>query len=200
MRRRKKLFDAIGAPLDRPLEFARAPRDHRILRIQARLHAEAAADIADEHANFFKRYLQHLGAQRVAKTRRHLAACRDRDPIGRSVVAREQRARFDRTRRDALVDNIQRNDMGGATERSLRCRGAAVSRFRRDVVGRLVPDARRVGGHCAVEIGDCRKCVIANVDRVDRVLRLFARLREHHGNCFADKAHGADGERVVRRR
>ena len=82
VRRRKKLFDAVGAPLDRPLEFARAPRDHGVLRIQARLHAEAAAHIADEHADFFRRNAEHFARERVAKTGRHLAARRDRDAIG----------------------------------------------------------------------------------------------------------------------
>ena len=74
MRRRQKFLDPLGAPLDRPLEFARAPRDHGVLGIQAGLHAEAAANVADHDAHFFQRDPQHFAGERVAKAGRHLAA------------------------------------------------------------------------------------------------------------------------------
>ena len=47
MRGRQKLVAAIGSPFDRLTQLERTPGHHRILGIEAGLHAETATDIAD---------------------------------------------------------------------------------------------------------------------------------------------------------
>ena len=89
--------------------------------------------------------------------------------------------------------------MRGISECRIGRRGIPVSRLRRDVVRRLVPNVRRTGER-ARQIDDRGKRLVANVDCVDRVLRLYARFRDDHRDRLADEARGAHGERVAWRR
>jgi hypothetical protein len=48
--RGEEIFAAVGAPLHRPGELARRMAHERILVRDAGLHAESAADVADDQA------------------------------------------------------------------------------------------------------------------------------------------------------
>ncbi len=181
--------------------FARAPGQHDIFRIEARLHAEAAADVADQHAHLVRRNAQHACAELVAQSGRRLATDAQRDPLGRRVVAREDRARLDRARRDALVDEVERDDVRRPGERR-GCRPPA-SPCRASHAMLPVAAGQTSGAparHRGVGVGHRRQRIVADVDRLDRVARLLRALRDHRGHRFADEAHGSDGQRVSRRR
>jgi hypothetical protein len=51
VRRGEEVFHAFGLPLHRPLQLQRGIRDGDVLGVDAGLHAEAATDIADQHAH-----------------------------------------------------------------------------------------------------------------------------------------------------
>ena len=68
----EELLDALGRPLHRPHELPRAIRRDDVFRIKTRLHAEAAADVADEHAHLVGGDAEHLCRERVTQPRRHL--------------------------------------------------------------------------------------------------------------------------------
>ena len=82
-------------------------------------------------------------AQRVARARGHLARQPQRQPVGRGVVGRERAARLHRRRREALIDEVERDDMRGLGEGGVSRRGVAVPHLRGDVAGRGRPDQRR---------------------------------------------------------
>ncbi len=200
VRRGQEFLDALGAPFERHPVFARAPGKHDVFRIDAGLHAEAAADIADQHPHLVGRNAEHDLAQVVAQPGRRLAADAQRDPLGRRVVAREHRARLDRTGDDALIDKIQRHAVRGPGEGGVGRRRVAVSRFARDVARSGGPELRRAGRHRSGGVDHRRQRIVAHVDRLDRIARLLCALRDHRGNGFADKAHGTDRQRMSRRR
>ena len=62
----KKFLQTLRAPFDRSLELPGAKSDDGIFGIDACLHAEAAADVADQHSDFLMRDAEHFVAQRVA--------------------------------------------------------------------------------------------------------------------------------------
>ena len=57
--RREEILTAIGPPLHRTAELARGVADERILRHEAGLHAEAAADVADHDAELIRLGAEH---------------------------------------------------------------------------------------------------------------------------------------------
>ena len=191
MRGRQELLDALGAPLERPLQLARAEREHDVLGIEPGLHAEAAADVADQHAHLVVRDAEHIVAQRVAQAGRRLAAHAQRDATARGVVAREQRARLDRARREPLVDEVERDHVRGVRERLGRRGNVAVADFRGDVVRRRRPHQRRARRDGGAGVDDARQRLVAHVDRFQRVARLRRasrrrpprRLRRRSARC-----------------
>ncbi len=123
-----------------------------------------------------------------------------RDASARGVVAREQRARLDRARRQPLIDEVERDDVRGVRE-GLGGRGdVAMADLRRDVAGGRRPHLRRAGRDRGAGVDHARQRVVAHVDGFHRVARRVARLGDDRRHGFADEAHGVDGERMARRR
>ena len=55
VRCREELLAAVGLPVHRPAERARGVGDDDVFRVDAGLHAEAAADVADEDVDLLLR-------------------------------------------------------------------------------------------------------------------------------------------------
>src|SRR6185437_2577053 len=116
MARREKLLDALRRVADGTLQAPRGERDDDILGIEARLHAEAASDVADDDAHGLRAHAEDV-AQLVAKTGRRLAARPEREALRSRIERRQRRSRLDRRSGDALVDEIERHDVRGARKR-----------------------------------------------------------------------------------
>ena len=113
---------------------------------------------------------------------------------GQSGVPAGYLARF------ALIDEVERYDVRGGTERrSGGCR-VAMAKLRGDVAARLGPDLRSAGLERGARIDHGRQRLVLHIDRVRRVARLGARLRDHRGDRFADEAHGACSQGMPGRR
>ncbi len=129
----REVFAALGRPFDRPLQVPGRMGHHHVFRIDAGLHAEAAAHVADRDADLFGLQPQRR-ADRRAHTGRHLRADADGEALGRGrcacllrLDAGQHRARLQRQRDHALVHQVERHAVRGAFERSRCGRRVAVA-------------------------------------------------------------------------
>ncbi len=199
VRRCQKLLDPLRRPFHRTLQQPRGIADDEILGIEAGLHAEAAADIADDDAHLLGRQAEQI-AQRVARAGGHLAREAQRQPVARGIVIAERAARLHRRRRQALVDEVERDDMRRLGEGGIRRRLVAVLHLRRDVAGGVGPDERGARGGRRRQLGHRGQLLVRYLDRLERILRLGARLGDERGDAFADEAHDALRQRRPQRR
>ena len=192
---RQEFVDALGSEPDGTPELARRKGDDDILGIQARLHAEAAPDVADEHAHVVAAAAEHF-ANLVAKAGRRLATDPERETAGGRVMRRERRARLDRRRRDTLVDEVQRHDVRSAREGRFRIASIAVSRHAGHVVRRAGNDDSGTGGDRRVDVDHRRQRVVVDLDPLGGVACLVQRRGDDGRHRFADETNGVDGKRV----
>ena len=80
--RRQEMLAAVLVPFHRAAELHRRRRDHRLLGIERRLGAEAAADVGRDHADRFEIALEQVGERAAAEMRR-LRRRPDREHVGR---------------------------------------------------------------------------------------------------------------------
>ncbi len=200
MARREEFLDALGGVPHRPLQRARGEGDDDVLRIDGGLHPESAADVADDDAYALLRNFQNRVGELVAESRRSLAAHEHRQTTARVVVGGERRARLDRAVRDALVDEIERDDVLRALERRRCGGGIAVAGLARDVVGRLGDDHGCACRGRSDDVDHSRERLIVDLHGVRGVAGFERRRGDHRDDGLADKAHGVDRKRMPRRR
>ena len=200
VRRRQELLDPLGRPFHRALQLARGVGRDDVLGVETGLHAEAAADIANDDAHLLRRDAEHRAAERIACPGGHLAGEAQRQPIARRVVAGERAARLHRRWRQPLIDEVERDDMGGGFEGGIGRGSVAVPHLRHDIASRRRPDERRAGSGRLRHIGYDRQLLELDLDRVERVFSLLARLGDQRGDGLADKTHGLVRKRRTQRR
>ncbi len=174
-------------------------RGHHVLRVERRLHPEAAADVADQHAHAVGRDAEDLAGELVAQAGRRLARHAQREAARRGVVRGECRARLERARREALVRKVERDHVRRRGEGRGRRLRVAVALLARDVAGGRRPDEGRVGDEGVGERGHRGQRLVAYADGFRGVARLHARFRDDRGHGLADVADRVDGERALRR-
>ena len=126
-------------PLHRPAHLARRPQADDLFRIDENLRAEAAADVGRDHAQFVLRRHADEGGDDQPRDVRVLRGIPEREIVGAGVVFGERRARLDRIRHQAVVDDVELGDVLGGGEGRRRRLGVAemplVDRvLRRDLV------------------------------------------------------------------
>ena len=200
MRGRQEFLDALRGPLDRSLQLARAVGRNDVFSIKRGLHAEPAADVAHQNAHLVGRNAEHLVAHFVANPGRRLAAHAERDAIGGGVIACECGARLDRRRDEPLIDEIERHHVRGRRHRQRGRFRVAVPVLASNVAGRRRPHERCARSHCIGEIDDHRQRLVHDFERFRRIAGLLARVRHDRRHGFADVAHDAHRQRMLRRR
>ena len=90
--------------------------------------------------------------------------------------------------------------MGGGLKGSIGRGSVAVPHLRHDIAGRRRPDERRAGSGRLRQIGYDRQLLVLDLDRVERVLSLLARLGDQRGDGLADKTDGLMRKRRTQRR
>src|SRR5690606_26144185 len=100
-------FLPVGGPGHGALQLAAGPGDQALLRIEEDLHAEAAANVAADHAQLRRTDLQHdVGDLRVHDV--HALGRRvERRAVSGRIVVGDGRARLHRVDHDAVVDNLK---------------------------------------------------------------------------------------------
>ena len=197
---------AIRLPFHRALELARSPDRERVLGVDERLHAEAAADVGRDGAQLRLRQLQDRVGERVAHEGRALRPGVERRAIGRRIVIADGVARLHRVRHHAIVDQFDGGDPRGAGERRLG-RGeiaAIVVPVEHDVARDMVEQLRRAGLHCRTRVDHGRQCIVFDLDRLGGVAGLIELLGHDQRHRLSHVAHFADRQhrprRVVARR
>jgi hypothetical protein len=183
MRRGAEFLQPLRAPLHRPAQRARRVRNDDVFRVQAGLHAEAAADIADAHAHLLLDQAGQRGGDAVAHRRGHLAGQRDGEPPAGRVGLGEHDTRLHRGRRQALVDDVQRHHVRRALERRIGRGGVAVLHFRGDVVRRLLAQHRRAGADGLQRVGDRGQVLEVDHHRLGAVHRRLAGFGDHRATA-----------------
>ena len=111
MRVGQEEFRAVRRPFHRPARLARGPQANDFLRIDENLRAEAAADVGRDHPQFVLRRHADKGGDDQARHVRVLRGIPEREIVVAGVVFGERRARLDRVRHQAVVDDVELGDM-----------------------------------------------------------------------------------------
>ena len=108
-------------------------------------------------------------------------------------------ARLDGVGDDAVVDQVDRDDVGRPGELGVGGRRVAQVPVEADVAGGLVPHQGRAVGDGVVQVRDGRQRVVVDLDELGRVLGLRLGLGDDHDDRIADVPHLALRQGRVRR-
>ncbi len=192
---------AVRLPFHRTSQLARSPDHERVLGIDEGLHAEAAADVGRDRAQFSLRHLQDGVGERVADEGRALRAGVEGRAIGLGVVVADGVARLHRVRHHAVVDDFDRGDArsagkGGFGRREI---AAVVVPVEHDVPGDVVEQLRRAGLDRRARVDHGRQRLIFDLDRLGGVAGLMQLLGHHERHRLSRMANLADREHRPRR-
>ena len=194
-----EIVGTIAAPADFLAELGRGIGDEAVLGIKAGLLAEAAADIADQHADAFLRPLQHGVCEDVAGRARRLRLHMEQKPPRLLLDLCDGRARLHGRRHQPLTDQIERHLVRSFREGLLDLGGVAIAHGGDDIVRRIGPDHGCTGLDRFQGIDDRRQHLVVDLDRFGRALRLQARGRHHGRDRLAGKAHDLMRQQPARR-
>ena len=176
-------------PLDRPAAAARRPEHQTLLRIGVALHAEAAANVLRDHPELRLGKVEHglgqygSGAVRILRARVKRVAV-----IGRVVVANGS-AGLERVRREAVIEEPQRDDVAGPGERGVRRFFVAHGQREADVAGPVVPDLSRALLDGVLDPCHCRQRLVVDLDQFGGFPSLGGSGGHHECHALADVAH-----------
>ncbi len=115
LRRGEEMLAPVLLPFHGTAELHRRCRNHRLLGVERRLGAEAAADERRDHADRFEIALEQIGERAAAEMRR-LRRRPHGEHVGTSIVAREHRAAFERHGAAAMHEHLVLEHMRGVLE------------------------------------------------------------------------------------
>ena len=110
-------FGAIAGPFHGPSDLLGGPQRHHLFRIDEDLGAEAAADVGRDHAQLVLGRDVVERRQHETRDMRVLRGRIESEVLFRGVVIRDCRARLHRVRHQAVVGDVERDDIGGRFER-----------------------------------------------------------------------------------
>ena len=198
-------FATRGIPFHRPPDTACRPGQHGIFGIDRRTHAEAAADIAGDHAHLVHRHAETRGDGEFDAVNA-LAHRMDGVAIARAIVFAEGDARLHRRAADALITRGQAHDAMRARESGVSRRAIAIRRRDQQIAGAIFPERRRARRQRRGRIDRGGQRRVIDRDQLGGVLRGSETLGDDESGGFADIAHAIQrdrrlqGRRAVRHR
>ena len=195
VRVRGVLVGAPLRPLDRPAELPRQQAEDDVVRVQADLVPEGAADVVGDEAELVERRPQRRRHPDRADAR-HLVVAVERPLAGAALVLDERARALERRRAEAVeVELVDRDDVVGLGLRRLPVAP----------VEDAAPDDVRAGllvHHDLVldrlaRVDEHVERLVLDLDQLGRVARELAGGGGDRGDRLAHEARGADGERVV---
>ncbi len=197
--RRGRVVAARLDPLHRTPQPHRQVRDERFLGVHVQLRAEAAAHLGRDDPQFVLGDANHRRQQRPQQMW-NLRRRPDRERALARLERRDDAARLDRHRREALMDQPMPDHAVGAAKRLVDA-AAAGDRVRvGDVRAEIRMRERRSRLHRRLGVRDDRQRIVVDVDRLDRVARDVRIGGDRDGNGMADVVHAIAGEHGVLRR
>ena len=193
--------EALGAARDPPHRTPQPPRrpgDDRFLRIELALVAEGATDVGRDHAHRalgHAELLGHLPANVVGS----LGGAVERELLDTRLAEREHRAWLDRRADQAVVDEIERHDMGCPTK-TFPHGGLVAAPPAKAHIGRGAGmQLRGISRLRGTRIGDRGERLIVDLDTLGRIRCRLAGLGDRCCHRLADMAHGVACQRKARR-
>ena len=184
-------------PLHRRAELARDGEAERLLGVDVQLRAEAAADVGCDHAELGLGDPERQRERRPQDVRdlrrrpdRELALRRDRED--------DHAARLDRVRDEPRMDVPLVHEHGRFEEDLLHLSAGEAPRVAA-VVAEVLVDHRRAVGRGRLDLERRVERLPVDDDRLGRVDRVLARVRDHDRDAVAGEARLVLGERPVRR-
>ena len=169
--------------------LARRPGDDGLLGVMVDLAAEAAAHVRRHHAQLVLGQMQHEGAHQQPDHMRVLAGGGQRVLAGAALELADGGARLHRVRHQAVVEQVEPDDVLGARERGIGRGLVADVPVVADVAGRVVMHRDRVGFERLPHMRDGRQRLDLDVQLLRRVLGVLPRVGDHHRDRVADMAH-----------
>ena len=148
----------------------------------------------------------HLLARHVEHAIRELrlqlmhASAGEHQMVAGRVVLADRTARFRRTDHEAIVDQLQLDDMCRHAHRGLHGICIALLEAIRHIVGCLVPKLWRIGLHRGGAVNDRRQLSPVHHHCLGGVARGAAGFGHYERDRVADMARAFGGQRVARRR
>ena len=162
------------------------------------LGAEPAADIGRDEP--------HIGGRHAERARRRVAVAVDvlagdmqRVAALRRIIRADRAARLHRIGDDAMVVEVQRNDMRGRCERRIDRIRIAPAPVHADIARHLGGNLRRTGGTRGGSGGDRRQWPVVDHHALGGIERLRARLGDDQRDRLADMAHLVARQQRLRR-
>jgi hypothetical protein len=186
MRGREQVLAPVADPSNRSFKHPRQRRNRDLLGIDRRLRAEAAADIARDHADEMLGQVE-MERQRAAHQARTLCRRVEGQLAGAGIVLGDASARFDRDNGVAMKPKAFLDDeIGGRW----RVKTAARELARNQQVGAsLLVDKRRVRGERGFRVGHDFERFVFHGDPLQGIFGKVAALRDHGSNRLAHVAH-----------
>ena len=189
---------ALDDPFHRPAELFRRPRHHREFGIDHAAGAEIAADVLHQHADFFRRHVEH-GGEIVLQPHRAAIAGIDGVAAALGVVGGERRARLHRHAGDALHPGLEPGDVGGAGKGGVGRRRVAKLAIEADVRLCAVVHPRRILARGRNGFDHGRQDVVIDHDTLGAVFRRVHGFGDDHRHRFADETRLVGRQRIMRR-
>ena len=194
--------ERIGArrgPAHRPAQHLRGPGDSRDFDGKISLHAETAADVGRNDADFVLGDMQRVDRKPAPQIMRLLGRGVERVAVARRVVFAEIGARLQRIGGEPAVVQVERDDFGGAGQRAFGFLAAAALDIEHDVGAEALVNERRAGRERRARIAHAWQRLIVDRDRLGGVFGGEAAFRHHGSDDVADVAHLVAGESRPRR-
>ena len=190
---------AVADPLDGAAQPLRRGHHQHLFGVGVRLHAEAAADIVDEHADLRRRAFEEGVGEPVAQQMPVLVRGIDGVAAAVGIIAADGAARLHRILDDALVDQPHPRDMRRAFEGCIGLLAVADLRPEQEILRHVGPELDDAVIHGARRVDGEGQWRIVHRDRLGGVARLLACFRDDEGDRIADIAHPVVCQRVLRR-
>ena len=194
----EKMLAPVLLPFHRTPKLHGGGRNHRLLGVERRLGAEAAADERGDHADRFEIALEQVGERAAAEVRR-LGRRPHGEHVGCRVVVGEHGAALERHGAAAMEEHLLLEHVRGGGEGRVRV-PVAHRHDSRDVDGKIAVRARGIGPGGLAGVAHRRQHVEADDHGGGGVLRKIAVVRDHDRDGLADIADLVARQRQLRAR
>jgi hypothetical protein len=194
-------FRAILLPFDRPRDLAASPYCERLFGIDERFHAESATHVGRYDAQLLFRNLENGLGEGIAHKMRTLRRGVEGRAAALRIVIGDGVARLHRIRHQAIVDEIEPDDVSSLGESGLGRLGVAeiVVPIEDDVARNVVEELRRARRDRVLCFRDHRQCLVVDFDRFGGIARLAQGFGDDKRDRLADIADLLDRQERTRR-